>query len=146
MTTPSFILILETACISSYTWNLPLMKITAPWTRFHQVSFPKMKELEAKYLEKFNKWIAPGPSMHNRKTKQLLDLEEKHNKTLAAGKTSWESQAWRSFPWDWKPHPCWELISSIPWEGKGKRMPSSHRTNKPPQTLPPWDSPGSICA
>lgn len=64
----SLILMPETVCISAFTWNIPLMKITALWTRFHQMSFLKMKELEAKYLEKFNNWRAHGPSVHDRMT------------------------------------------------------------------------------
>lgn len=121
MTMLSFILILETFCISSYTWNTPLMKITAPWARFHQMSFPKMKELETKNLEKFNNWTAHGPSMHGKKTKELFGFR---------GKTQQNSGCWENIlrepssslsMRDWKPYLCLEFISSIVRGGKGKR-------------------------
>lgn len=126
--------------------NTPLMKITALWTRFHQMSFPKMKELEAKQLEKFNNWTAHGPSMHNRKTKEWFGFR---------GKTQQNCGCWENISRepsteilsmrDQKSHPRWELTSSTAWGGKGKRMPSSHATNLCHHHRHlSWDSPASI--
>lgn len=128
----SLLPILETVCISSYTWDTPLMKIIAPWARFHQTSFLKMKELEAKYLEKFNNWRAHGPSMHNRQTKEFG----------FRGKTQQNSGCWENILREeeilsiraWNSHPCWEVISSIAWGGKGENVAKS-RFNQQPQTV-----------